>query len=117
MLEVDGPDPALVVKLWMTTLSPRVPLQSAQELIVPMSNAARLLVVDDDLDLRDTLSEQLRLCDEFEVLTAGTAGEAADLVKGERVDLGIMDVGCPTWTAARRSGKFAATAFAGRPSC
>ena len=60
-----------------------------------MSNASRLLVVDDDLDLRDTLAEQLRLCDEFEVLTAGTAGEAADLVKGERVDLGIMDVGLP----------------------
>jgi DNA-binding response OmpR family regulator len=60
-----------------------------------MSNAARLLVVDDDLDLRDTLAEQLRLCDEFEILTAGTAGEAADLVKGERVDLGIMDVGLP----------------------
>jgi DNA-binding response OmpR family regulator len=60
-----------------------------------MSNAARLLVVDDDLDLRDTLSEQLRLCDEFEVLTATTAAEAADLVKGERVDLGIMDVGLP----------------------
>jgi DNA-binding response OmpR family regulator len=60
-----------------------------------MSNAARLLVVDDDHDLRDTLAEQLRLCDEFEVLTAGTAGEATDLVKGERVDLGIMDVGLP----------------------
>src|SRR5919112_1999993 len=60
-----------------------------------MSNAARLLVVDDDHDLRDTLAEQLRLCDEFEILTAGTAGEAADLVKGERVDLGIMDVGLP----------------------
>jgi DNA-binding response OmpR family regulator len=60
-----------------------------------MSNAARLLVVDDDHDLRDTLAEQLRLCDEFEILTAGTAGEAADLVKAERVDLGIMDVGLP----------------------
>jgi DNA-binding response OmpR family regulator len=60
-----------------------------------MSNAARLLVVDDDLDLRDTLAEQLRLCDEFDVLTAGTAAEAAELVKGERVDLGIMDVGLP----------------------
>jgi DNA-binding response OmpR family regulator len=58
-------------------------------------NAARLLVVDDDLDLRDTLAEQLRLCDEFDVLTAGTAGEAADLVRAERVDLGIMDVGLP----------------------
>ena len=60
-----------------------------------MSNAARLLVVDDDLDLRDTLAEQLRLCDEFEILTAATAGEAADLIKSERVDLGIMDVGLP----------------------
>jgi len=60
-----------------------------------MSNAARLLVVDDDLDLRDTLAEQLRLCDEFDVLTAATAAEAADLVKAERVDLGIMDVRLP----------------------
>jgi DNA-binding response OmpR family regulator len=60
-----------------------------------MSNAARLLVVDDDHDLRDTLAEQLRLSDDFEILTAGTAGEAADLVKAERVDLGIMDVGLP----------------------
>jgi DNA-binding response OmpR family regulator len=60
-----------------------------------MSNAARLLVVDDDPDLRDTLADQLRLSDEFEVLTAGTAAEAAALVKSERIDLGIMDVGLP----------------------
>jgi DNA-binding response OmpR family regulator len=60
-----------------------------------MSNAARLLVVDDDQDLRETLSEQLRLSDGFEILTAGTAAEAAELVKAERIDLGIMDVGLP----------------------
>ena len=60
-----------------------------------MSNAARLLVVDDDQDLRETLAEQLRLSDGFEILTAGTAGEATGLVKAERVDLGIMDVGLP----------------------
>ena len=30
-----------------------------------MSNAHRLLVVDDDPDLRDTLAEQLALYDEF----------------------------------------------------
>jgi DNA-binding response OmpR family regulator len=60
-----------------------------------MSNASRLLVVDDDDDLRDTLAEQLRLCDEFDIVTAGTAGEALDLVRGERVDLGVMDVGLP----------------------
>ena len=60
-----------------------------------MSNAARLLVVDDDQDLRETLAEQLRLSDGFEILTAGTAGEAAELIKAERIDLGIMDVGLP----------------------
>jgi DNA-binding response OmpR family regulator len=60
-----------------------------------MSNACQLLVVDDDQDLRDTLAEQLRLYDEFDVLSAGTAGEAADLAKGERIDLVIMDVGLP----------------------
>ena len=35
-----------------------------------MSNAHRLLVVDDDRDLRDTLAEQLALYDEFEILSA-----------------------------------------------
>ena len=54
-----------------------------------MSNAARLLVVDDDLDLRDTLAEQLRLCDEFDILTAATATEAADLVKARFAARGI----------------------------
>ena len=35
-----------------------------------MSNASRLLVVDDDKDLRDTLVEQLGLHEEFQVATA-----------------------------------------------
>jgi DNA-binding response OmpR family regulator len=60
-----------------------------------MSNASRLLVVDDDKDLRDTLAEQLSLYDEFEVATAEAAGAAIDQVKADRVDLAIMDVGLP----------------------
>ena len=60
-----------------------------------MSNASRLLVVDDDRDLRDTLCEQLGLYDEFEVASAGTAGEAMARVRSERIDLAIMDVGLP----------------------
>jgi DNA-binding response OmpR family regulator len=75
-----------------------------------MSHASRLLVVDDDRDLRDTLDEQLGLYDEFEVTSAGTAGEAMTRVRQERVDLAIMDVGLPDMDgreavkAMRRSG-------------
>jgi DNA-binding response OmpR family regulator len=60
-----------------------------------MSNASRLLVVDDDKDLRDTLAEQLSLYEEFEVATAEAAGPALQLVKADRIDLAIMDVGLP----------------------
>jgi len=60
-----------------------------------MSKASRLLVVDDDQDLRDTLAEQLRLHDEFEVETAEAAAQAVQQVKTDRIDLAIMDVGLP----------------------
>ncbi len=60
-----------------------------------MSNASRLLVVDDDKDLRDTLCEQLGLYDEFDLSAAGTAGEAMARARTERIDLAIMDVGLP----------------------
>ncbi|GEO14147.1 response regulator transcription factor [Microvirga aerophila] len=60
-----------------------------------MSNASRLLVVDDDQDLRDTLAEQLGLYDEFRIATAETAAAAIEAVKGDRIDLAIMDVGLP----------------------
>ncbi|NIX75506.1 response regulator transcription factor [Microvirga terricola] len=60
-----------------------------------MSNASRLLVVDDDKDLRDTLAEQLGFDEEFEVVTAETATEALQAVKAGRIDLAIMDVGLP----------------------
>ncbi|QFU14985.1 response regulator transcription factor [Microvirga thermotolerans] len=60
-----------------------------------MSNASRLLVVDDDQDLRDALVEQLGLYEEFQVATAASAAEAMQAVKNGRVDLVIMDVGLP----------------------
>jgi DNA-binding response OmpR family regulator len=60
-----------------------------------MSNASRLLIVDDDPDLRQTLAEQLGLYDEFDVVTAEGAGEAISKAKSDRIDLAIMDVGLP----------------------
>lgn len=60
-----------------------------------MSNIHRLLLVDDDDDLRFTLAEQFALHDEFLVTQADSAAGAMNHVKAERTDLAIMDVGLP----------------------
>ena len=60
-----------------------------------MSNARTLLRVDDDDDLRDSLRDQLVLHDEFQVLTAPTAGKGIEAAKTERVDLLLLDVALP----------------------
>jgi DNA-binding response OmpR family regulator len=58
-------------------------------------NKRRIFVVDDDAELRRTLSEQLSHYREFELLEAGTAGEALNKVRDGHVDLMLLDVGLP----------------------
>jgi DNA-binding response OmpR family regulator len=60
-----------------------------------MSTARRILLVDDDDELRESLKDQLALHDEFEILTAGTASQGVDLAKKEHLDLVLLDVGLP----------------------
>jgi DNA-binding response OmpR family regulator len=60
-----------------------------------MSAARKILIVDDDDDLRDSLKEQLALYDEFELATAPTAGKGLEAVKGGHFDLLILDVNLP----------------------
>jgi len=55
----------------------------------------KLLLVDDDVDLRESLSEQLALCDEFSTFEKGTAAEALEFLKTNQVDMLILDVGLP----------------------
>tara|TARA_R110002020_G_scaffold134518_5_gene300134 strand:+ start:1731 stop:2444 length:714 start_codon:yes stop_codon:yes gene_type:complete len=57
--------------------------------------ARKILIVDDDEDLRDGLAEQLGLYDEFQVLQAPTATKGMETAKEERADLVLMDVGLP----------------------
>jgi DNA-binding response OmpR family regulator len=57
--------------------------------------ARTILLVDDDADLRETLVEQLRLYDEFNVIEGENASKGIATVRGEHVDLLIMDVGLP----------------------
>ena len=63
-----------------------------------MSTAAtgkKVLLVDDDEDLRQSLSEQLQLHEEFATVEAGTAKEGLERAKGEYFDAILLDVGLP----------------------
>ena len=60
-----------------------------------MSQTRQILVVDDDKDLREALSEQLALHPEFSVAHAATAAAALKMIANSPPDLVIMDVGLP----------------------
>src|ERR1700690_1128741 len=60
-----------------------------------MANARKILIVDDDTDLRDTLVEQLSLHDEFEASAVDTGAKGANAAKTDAPDLVLMDVGLP----------------------
>ncbi len=60
-----------------------------------MGTARKILLVDDDEDLRSSLRDQLALHDEFEVSVAGTASKGVVIARGEHHDLILFDVGLP----------------------
>ncbi len=55
----------------------------------------KILLVDDDEALRQSLSEQLRLHEEFSTVEAETGGGALEATKGEYFDVILLDVGLP----------------------
>ncbi|MCG8546767.1 MAG: response regulator transcription factor, partial [Alphaproteobacteria bacterium] len=55
----------------------------------------KILLVDDDEVLRDSLKEQLELHEEFDTATCGTAGDAIEQAKQEYYDVILLDVGLP----------------------
>ncbi|TAX57771.1 response regulator transcription factor [Rhizobium leguminosarum] len=57
--------------------------------------ARTILLVDDDDDLRQTLTEQLSLYEEFTVLQEANAGKGVATARATPIDLLIMDVGLP----------------------
>jgi DNA-binding response OmpR family regulator len=60
-----------------------------------MSAGRTILIVDDDEALRHSLAEQLHLHEEFDVEEAGNGTEALEIVKDDRFDLLLLDVGLP----------------------
>jgi DNA-binding response OmpR family regulator len=60
-----------------------------------MSATKKIIVIDDDDLLRDSLKEQFALHDEFMVSEAATAMAGIKAVKSEHADLVILDVNLP----------------------
>ena len=60
-----------------------------------MAGLKKILLVDDDTDLREALAEQLLATEEFDVFEAGTGAEAVEKARNALYDLVVLDVGLP----------------------
>ena len=60
-----------------------------------MTTARKILVIDDDDDLRESLTDQLALHEEFETSSASSATEGLAAAKAGHVDVALLDVGLP----------------------
>ena len=60
-----------------------------------MGQLKKILLVDDDEDLREALSEQLVMTEDFDVFEAGDGADAMKKTKEGLYDLIILDVGLP----------------------
>jgi DNA-binding response OmpR family regulator len=61
----------------------------------PTGAEKRILLVEDDEPLRESLAEQLHLHQEFAVVEAKTAAQALELIEAQRFDLILLDIGLP----------------------
>ena len=60
-----------------------------------MTQVKTILLIDDDDDLREALTEQFVMTEEFAVVEAGTGADALQRLKNGLFDLLIVDVGLP----------------------
>ena len=60
-----------------------------------MTTGKRVLIVDDDDPLREMLSEQLQLHEEFVTAAAENGAQALEMAKSDYFDVIILDVGLP----------------------
>ena len=60
-----------------------------------MTNARKILIVDDDTELRDALVEQLALHEEFDAEAVDSGSKGVQIARNGHIDLVIMDVGLP----------------------
>jgi DNA-binding response OmpR family regulator len=82
-----------------------------------MTNTRKILIVDDDSELREALVEQLALLEEFESIGVDNGTKAVQTAKAGQIDLGSWMSGFPTSTGAKPYASCARTASRRRSSC
>src|SRR6516225_3309265 len=60
-----------------------------------MPNRRKILIVEDDPELRGAVTEQLSLYEEYEAVAAENGNKGVQAAKAGQIDLVIMDVGLP----------------------
>ncbi|WP_347836578.1 response regulator transcription factor [uncultured Planktomarina sp.] len=60
-----------------------------------MAQLKKVLLIDDDEDLREALSEQLLMTEDFDVHEGASGTEALEKIKQHSYDLLVLDVGLP----------------------
>ena len=60
-----------------------------------MAQTKKILLIDDDVDLREALSELLIMTDGFDVFEGGDGAEALEKIKRQAYDMVVLDVGLP----------------------
>ena len=60
-----------------------------------MAQAKKILLIDDDVDLREALSELLIITEDFDVFEGGDGAEAFEKIKQQAYDMVVLDVGLP----------------------
>ncbi len=60
-----------------------------------MTTGKRVLIVDDDYSLRQSLIEQLKLHEEFQTFEAAKGAEGLETARGDYFDVILLDVGLP----------------------
>ena len=60
-----------------------------------MAQTKKILLIDDDVDLREALSELLIMTDDFDVFEGGDGAEAFEKIKQQAYDMVVLDVGLP----------------------
>ena len=60
-----------------------------------MAQTKKTLLIDDDVDLREALSELLIMTDDFDVFEGGDGAEALEKIKQQAYDMVVLDVGLP----------------------